>query len=147
MMSATMAQYLMDRDGSVKAAAANLTNAFNTPYAYYDLERDPRRWFNSPYGPLILPVNGGVEAIVIGLMMAVGIGFIILPLLMILYSNFSGHGFGSGFNIFNKPMPSFPGRKKRDILQSIFPELHPQTQEKLLNVFKQVISATSKLDF
>ncbi|XP_074601095.1 uncharacterized protein LOC141855099 [Brevipalpus obovatus] len=151
MLSTTMAQYLMmDRDGSVKAAAANLTNAFNTPYAYYDLERDPRRWFTGPYGSSLLPVNGGVEAIGLGLMIAVGIGFIILPLLMILYSNMNGHGgfgLGSGFNIFNKPMPSFPGRKKRDILQSLFPEIHPQLQEKLSSVFKQFVSAASKFDF
>lgn len=140
---------MMDRDGSVKAAAANLTNAFNTPYAYYDFERDPRRWFTGPYGSSsLLPVNGGVEAIGLGLMIAVGLGFIILPLLMILYSNMSGHGgFGSGFNIFNKPIPSYPGRKKRDILQSLFPEIHPQLQEKISSVFKQFVSAASKFDF
>lgn len=141
LFSLSMAQFF-DRDGTTKSAS-NLTNAHNTPYAYYEFDRDPKRFFANPFGPnqLLLPVNGGLESVVIGLMLAVGVGFIVLPLLMILYNSFGGGNFA-----FNKP-PIFGGRKKREVLDTLFPQFKPQTQQQLMDILNQFTAANDKVDF
>lgn len=142
--------HAINRDGTVKAAAANLT-AFNTPYAYYDFERDPRQWFGGGYGSYgsgLTPFNGGVEAIAIGLLIALGIGAIGLPLMILLYSMFLGNS-NSGFN-FVPPATTttVSGRKRRDLMpEMMFPNLNPQLQVKMYDVFKQFTAAQDKMDF
>lgn len=140
----------INRDGSgIKASAANLT-AFNTPYAYYDFERDPRQWMGTPYagyGATLPPLSGGLEAIAIGLLIALGLGIIGFPLIILLFSLFIGNT-GSGFN-FVPPATTttVTGRKRREALEKMFPQINPAIQGKLMSVFEQFVSAPDKVAY
>ncbi|XP_074605650.1 uncharacterized protein LOC141858718 [Brevipalpus obovatus] len=142
--------YAINRDGTVKASSANLT-AFNTPYAFYDYERDPRQWLTQGYsgytGSSMTPFSGGVEAIAIGFLIALGIGAIGLPLMILLYSMFIGNN-NSGFN-FVPPATTttVSGRKRRDVVsEAMFPNVNPQIQGKLFEIYKQFTDSTEKMD-
>lgn len=135
-----MAQFFERFDDATKSAN-NLTYAFNTPYAYYDFERDPKRWFT---GPLSLPGNLNMETIVIGLMIGAGISFIALPLVLFLYNNFFGAN-NFGFTFVKPQMPAnYAGRKKRQILQELFPSIHPTIENRISALVKQFMAATDK---
>uniref|UniRef100_T1JYS0 Uncharacterized protein n=1 Tax=Tetranychus urticae TaxID=32264 RepID=T1JYS0_TETUR len=133
----------------VKPAAANLT-AYNTPYAYYDYERDPRQWmgtpYTGPYGASVAPLTGGLEAIAIGLLIALGIGIIGFPLVLLLFSLFLGNT-GSGLS-FVPPasQTTVTGRKRRDVLGNMFPQVPPQFQDKLIKMFTQFTDAPDKMN-
>ncbi|XP_053212170.1 uncharacterized protein LOC128395720 [Panonychus citri] len=150
---------------SVKASSANLT-AYNTPYAYYDYERDPRRWFGNgqfapgaSYAGPLAQFPGGLEAIAIGLMMAVGAGFIVIPLMIILYMIFvSPNGnpnLNGGFNFSQLPTTTTIGRKRREAggksaeaLVGGLPEMmSPFVQEKLLSFFKKFANAPDRMEY
>ncbi|XP_053209816.1 uncharacterized protein LOC128393644 [Panonychus citri] len=132
-----------------KAAAANLT-AYNTPYAYYDYERDPRQWMGTPYTPYgasVAPLTGGLEAIAIGLLIALGIGIIGFPLVLLLFSLFLGNS-GSGLS-FVPPASTttVTGRKRRDVLSNLFPQVPPQLQDRLVKMFSQFSESPDKMAF
>lgn len=143
------AQFI-DRDGTVKASAANLT-AFNTPYAYYDFERDPRQWYANAqaynYPSSLSPFSGGIEAIGVGLLIAIGIGAIGLPLIILLYSMFLGNS-NAGFN-FVPPATTttVQGRKRRDLEEKMFNKANPNLRGKLFDVYKQFTSAQDKFEY
>jgi hypothetical protein len=116
-------------------------------YPYYDYERDPRQWLSGGYGGYspMYPFMGGHEAIVIGLMIAIGVGFIGLPLIILIFSMFTGN---SNLN-FVPPSTTttLTGRKKREILESLFPKMNPQVQDKVLYIFEQFSKTDNKMDF
>lgn len=145
--SSSSAQILISRDGTVKASAANLT-AFNTPYAYYDFERDPRQWYSAAYNypSSMSPFSGGIEAIGVGFLIALGIGAIGLPLLILLYSMFLGNT-NSGFN-FVPPATTttVQGRKRRDLSEKMFAQMNPDLRGKLLEIYKQFTSGQDKVE-
>lgn len=147
---------------SVKASSANLT-AYNTPYAFYDYERDPRRWFgNGQYAPgasyagPLAQFPGGLEAIAIGLMMAVGAGFIVIPLMIILYMIFiqpnGNPNLNGGFNFIQHPATTtIGGRKRREASKNDhlgLPEMvSPVIQEKVMSFFKKFADAPARMEY
>ncbi|XP_025017489.1 uncharacterized protein LOC112539306 [Tetranychus urticae] len=147
---------------SVKASSANLT-AYNMPYAFYDYERDPRRWFgNGQYSPgasyagPLAQFPGGLEAIAIGLMMAVGAGFIIIPLMILLYMTFvapnGNPNLNSGFNFMQHPATTtIAGRKRREASGGDnfgLPEMvSPIIQEKVMSFFKKFADSPDRMKY
>lgn len=96
---------------------ANLTSAshYTQPF-YYEYERDPRQWLggygggysNSPWGygnGWLSNGFGGVEAIVVCLLVIVGVGVLGFPMLLLLFSLFST-GLGTPTTGFNFIPPS-----------------------------------------
>jgi len=141
----------IDRDGSgIKASAANLTNAFNTPYAFYDYERDPRQWLGTPYagayGAALPPLSGGLEAIAIGLLIALGLGIIGFPLVILLFSLFLGN---TGTFNFVPPATTttVSGRKRREAMEQLFPHINSQLHSKIISLYEQFSSAPDKIAY
>ncbi|XP_074600949.1 uncharacterized protein LOC141854977 [Brevipalpus obovatus] len=137
----------INRDGSgIKASAANLTNAFNTPYAFYDYERDPRQWLGTPYGATLPPLSGGLEAIAIGLLIALGLGIIGFPLVILLFSLFLGNT-GSFNFVPPATTTTVTGRKRREAMEQLFPQINSQLHSKIISLYEQFSSAPDKMAY
>lgn len=144
------ASFAINRDGNGKSGTANVSSSFTTPYAYYDYDRDPRQWMNTPYAGYaasLPPLTNGLEAIAIGLLIALGLGIIGFPLVILLFSLFLGNS-GSAFN-FVPPATTttVTGRKRRDTLEQMFPQVNPQIHEKLLGIYEQFTKAPDKISY
>ncbi|XP_053207005.1 uncharacterized protein LOC128391183 [Panonychus citri] len=136
----------------VKPSAANLT-ASNVPYPYYDYERDPRQWFSQgygSYGTTFAPFNGGIETLVVGFMISLAIGFIGLPLMILLYSMFLGNT-GSGFSLVppSAATTTINGRKRREanVIEALLPQLDSVNNEKLIDIFKKLTAQPDQMNY
>uniref|UniRef100_T1KKZ1 Uncharacterized protein n=1 Tax=Tetranychus urticae TaxID=32264 RepID=T1KKZ1_TETUR len=135
----------------VKPAAANLT-ASNVPYPYYNYDRDPRQWFSSgygTYGTTFAPFNGGIETLVVGFMISLAIGFIGLPLMILLYSMFLGNT-GGGFNLAPPATTTtINGRKRREasVIEALLPQLDSISNEKLIEIFKKLTAQPEQMNY
>uniref|UniRef100_T1KKY5 Uncharacterized protein n=1 Tax=Tetranychus urticae TaxID=32264 RepID=T1KKY5_TETUR len=136
----------------LKPAAANLT-ASNVPYPYYNYDRDPRQWFSSgygTYGTTFAPFNGGIEALIVGFMISLAIGFIGLPLMILLYSMFLGNTGGGGFNLAPPATTTtINGRKRREasVIEALLPQLDSISNEKLIEIFKKLTAQPDQMNY
>lgn len=144
----------INRDGNGKSGSANVSTSFTTPYAYYDYDRDPRQWIGTPYagaysayGAAIPPLSNSLEAIAIGLLIALGLGIIGFPVIILLFSLFLGNT-GSAFNFIPPATTTtVTGRKRRDTLEQLFPQINPQIHEKILGIYEKFTNAPDKLNY
>lgn len=150
---------------SAAAAASQAVKANGTAYghpAYYyhpngmggEIERDPRQWLNgygyaSPglgYG-LGSGTGIGTEMLLTCLLVVLGIGVIGLPFILLIFSAFTG-GQGGGLNFIPPTTTTtVAGRKKRELLNAVFPNVHLDTQEKLLGIMDNFYKSNDKMDY
>ena len=117
------------------------------PGVAVEVDRDPRQWLNAGYGygsPYYgLGMWGGTEMILTCLLVVLGIGVIGLPFLLLIFSAFTG---GQGGLNFMPPTTTttVAGRRKREA-SSIFPDVNPDLQSKLLDILGNFYRASDKM--
>ncbi|RWS16623.1 hypothetical protein B4U79_03167 [Dinothrombium tinctorium] len=139
---------LLNITNNALKARANFT--FSNPYYVDPVDRDPRQWLSGAYGYYSPYTYGGygtgLDAITIGLALAIGVGILGLPILLICLMMFSG-SVQSGLN-FVPPTTTttVAGRKKRSSAQSSISDLiNPYVQEKLSTVIENFQKAAERM--
>lgn len=157
--SATTEHLAAAKSAAGGTVQANGTERAGYPAYYYhpgaagaEVDRDPRQWmtgygYGSPMGSFGLGgFGGGSEMLLTCLLVVLGIGVIGLPFLLLIFSAFTGGQGGVNF-IPPTTTTTVAGRKRRDVLNDIFPDVHPLNKEKVFETFMQFIAADDKMEY